>query len=111
MKTATLYLTTQIEPKMNFSSSTQHYNERTTVCREVFRILAERAPPRRAYDVAFLKRQTYILDDFLYKLSSTMEEYCDLNSLEQRMLVATSMILQSPGITAASVLSGFLESS
>ncbi len=38
-----------------------------------------------------------------------MEDYGDLNTLEPRLLEATSMIMQSPGFSAASVLAEFFE--
>mmetsp|Transcript_23187 Transcript_23187/g.48154 ORF Transcript_23187/g.48154 Transcript_23187/m.48154 type:complete len:97 (+) Transcript_23187:117-407(+) len=88
--------------------SIPEYNERTAVCRQIYQILALRAPPTGlSYDHEFLVRQALLLDDFLYKLASTMEDYGDLNTLEPRLLEATGMILQSSGFSAASVLADF----
>mmetsp|Transcript_28868 Transcript_28868/g.59165 ORF Transcript_28868/g.59165 Transcript_28868/m.59165 type:complete len:99 (+) Transcript_28868:46-342(+) len=88
------------------------YNERTTVSRQIFYILVQRAPPTgQTYGREFLERQALLLDDFLYKLASTMEDYGDLNTLEPRLLEATSMIMQSPGFSAASVLAEFFDES
>mmetsp|Transcript_2391 Transcript_2391/g.5504 ORF Transcript_2391/g.5504 Transcript_2391/m.5504 type:complete len:99 (-) Transcript_2391:110-406(-) len=88
------------------------YNERTTVSRQIFHVLVQRAPPTgQTYGREFLERQALLLDDFLYKLASTMEDYGDLNTLEPRLLEATSMIMQSPGFSAASVLAEFFDES
>mmetsp|Transcript_24262 Transcript_24262/g.49652 ORF Transcript_24262/g.49652 Transcript_24262/m.49652 type:complete len:100 (+) Transcript_24262:71-370(+) len=91
------------------STNFDNYNDRTTVRIEVRRILARRAPPPgQVYTYEFLDRQALILEDLLYKLSFTMEDYGDLNTLEARLLEATAMILQSNNFSARSVLESFL---
>ncbi len=81
-----------------------------SILRYRYQILASRAPPTGfRYNHEFLERQALILDDFLYKLASTMEDYGDLNTLEPRLIEATGMILQSPGFSAASVLTEFIQ--
>ncbi len=74
------------------------------------RILSRRIPPPGIfYNRGFLEKQSLILEDFLYKLSSTITDYGDLETLEARLHEATAMILQSNDFSVRSVFTSFLE--
>mmetsp|Transcript_30190 Transcript_30190/g.61453 ORF Transcript_30190/g.61453 Transcript_30190/m.61453 type:complete len:99 (+) Transcript_30190:59-355(+) len=88
------------------------FNHRTTVRREVLRIISQRVPEAGGiYEDKFLERQSFILEDLLYKLAFTMGDYGDLNTVEARLQEASNMILLSSGHSVASLLAAFLEAS